>query len=168
MFDEYIIASSPIVGLFVNVLVQVLSFRFFRHLGLLKSIFLGFGTGFFVLLLLSLILSQQLVTSIFVQGLTYIALSYSYFNFINLGQTSRRIRILREFKSAPDGLSEEELLERYNSKEIIERRIERLLISKQIIIKNNNYYIGNPVMLLAAKFLVVLKIILLGKRSEFG
>jgi hypothetical protein len=164
---EIIIASVPIIGLFVNALIQVLSFRFFRHLGLLKSIFLGVGAGFFVLVLLSLILSQQWIISIFVQGLTYIALSYCYFHFINLGQTARRIRILREFYDAPNGLSCEELLMFYNSKEIIERRIERLLAGKQIIIKNDKYYIGNSFMLLAARLLVVLKIVLLGKKSEF-
>lgn len=95
------------------------------------------------------------------------ALSYCYFVFINLGETARRIRILKEVLDAPEGLSLEEILRRYNANEIIERRLQRLLVNGQIIIRDDKYYIGKPLMLWMAKIVVAFKFILLGKKSEF-
>ena len=95
-------------------------------------------------------------------------MGYCYFNYINLGETARRIRILREIYDSKEGLSMEEILKRYNAKEIIERRIKRLLKNRQIIYKDGKYYIGKPIMLVIAKIIVIMKVILLGKKSEFG
>jgi hypothetical protein len=66
-----------------------------------------------------------------------------------------------------NGLSGKEILERYNAKEIIEKRLSRLLKSRQIIHKNRKYYIGNPIMLFAASIIIFLKLFILGRRSEF-
>ena len=95
------------------------------------------------------------------------SLEYCYFNFINLGETARRIRILRELYDSKKGLSMAEILERYNAKNIVEKRLSRLINHGQIIDKNDKYYIGNPIMLLIARIIVTMKLILLGKKSEF-
>ena len=39
--------------------------------------------------------------------------------------------------------------------------------SGQIICKNNRYYVGKPVILFIAKIIIMMKIIILGKKSEF-
>ena len=91
----------------------------------------------------------------------------SYFHFINLGETARRIRILRELHEPPDGLTLDGLLARYNAQEIIERRISRLIETHQIVLRDGRYFIGKPFVLWMARSLVVLKFILLGKHSEF-
>ena len=77
-------------------------------------------------------------------------------------QTARRIRILTELKDVPGGFSLRQILERYNSREVIERRLNRLIDHGQITDKNGRYYIGNPSILIIAKILVV------AKRFVFG
>lgn len=94
-------------------------------------------------------------------------MGYCYFHFINLGETARRIRILRELYDRKEGLSMEEIFKRYNAKEIFERRIARLINNGQIIYKDGKYYIGKPIMLLMAKMIVTMKLILLREKSEF-
>jgi hypothetical protein len=99
--------------------------------------------------------------------LIYAALGYCYFHFINLGETARRIRILRELYEAPDGLPLEGILERYNAKHIVEMRLRRLIHNGQIVERDGRYYIGSPVMLLIARSITLLKVVILKKKSEF-
>jgi predicted transcriptional regulator len=94
-------------------------------------------------------------------------LGFCYLNVISLGETARRIRIIRELYNSRDGLSLEEILQRYNSQEILERRINRLMDSGQITHQNGRYYIGKQFVLIVAKLLVIMKQIVLGKKSEF-
>lgn len=165
---------TPVIGLVINASVQMLSFRFVAKLGLLKSEYIGFVAGLFSIFLIEFyILSTVLIPVIEITALlitnliTYTALGFCYFSFVNLGETARRIRILRELYDSKAGLSMEELLQRYNAKEIIERRINRLVNNGQIIYKDGRYYIGSPVMLSMAKIIVMMKMLLLNKRSEF-
>lgn len=165
---------NPVACLVINILSQVLCVRCFSKIGLLKSVFIGFVLGFLGLVLsmaffypeISLSIEERLA-DFAVQAITYAAFGYCYFHFLNLGETARRIRILRELSESNGGLTREQLLERYNAGEIIERRLTRLLGNGQILRKSDAYYIGSPVVLLMAKALVFLKFILLGKKSEF-
>ena len=166
---------SAIIGLVVNVIVQICSFRYVRKLDLLISIFFGFIVGICTLLFVEwwyftkiiLPLSER-IFSIFVNIITYFALGYGYFHFVNLGETARRIRILRELIDSENGLSINEIFQRYNARDIIEVRINRLIKNGQIICKNNRYYIGKPFVLWMAKIITTLKFIILGRRGEFG
>ena len=97
----------------------------------------------------------------------YCSLGYCYFHFINLGITARRIRILRELYTSPGGLTLSELLQRYNAGNMITARLERLLNSGQIVLRDNRYHIGRPVMLFMSRSIVAMKLLILGKRSEF-
>lgn len=97
--------------------------------------------------------------------ISYSALGSCFFNFVTLGETGRRIRILRELCDLKEGLSIDELISRYNAKEIVKRRISRLLEHGQIIFKNGRYYIGSPTVLFMAKFISPMKILLLGRKN---
>jgi hypothetical protein len=109
----------------------------------------------------------EFVGQIAVSTMTYIALGYCYFHFINLGETARRIRIVRELWESEDGLSMDELLKRYNASEIINVRLQRMMSKKQIVFRDGRYYIGKPIMLYISKAIVMMKLILLGRRGEF-
>ena len=85
------------------------------------------------------------------------------FSFINLGETARRIRILRELHSHKGGLDRDEILGLYNAREITENRVDRLLASGQIVMSEDRYYIGKPFMLFIAKGMYFLKSIIFGK-----
>jgi len=160
--------------MFINALVQVISFRTIARLGLLRSEYLGFSVGWVSLLICefrsfyAFSAPGKDYTAIFVTNLiTYASLGYCYFHFINLGETARRIRILRELYDAKAGLSMEEIIERYSAGEIIEKRITRLTNHGQIILKDGGYFIGNSSMLFMAKVILFMKILLLGRRNEF-
>ncbi|OIO38381.1 MAG: hypothetical protein AUJ75_02940 [Candidatus Omnitrophica bacterium CG1_02_49_10] len=131
----------PIAAIAVNVISQILCYRYLFRGKLLKSLLAGFITGGIFML------SSPSLNGFIV----YLALSNVYFHFMNMGETARRIRILRELASSKDGLTLEELLKRYNAEEIIERRLKRLMDNRQISLKNGRYYIENPVMLYIAK-----------------
>ncbi len=171
---QYLHILIPIIGLILNVSIQVLGFRGMPRLTLLKSVAVGFLSGFMSVIMFeyyvvfSLPTSPQDILSGFITNLLiYTALGYCYFHFINLGETARRIRLLRELYDAPEGFSLEEILERYNAKHIGDMRIRRLIHNNQIIEQDGRYYIGSPVMLFIAKSITILKFIILGKMSEF-
>lgn len=98
--------------------------------------------------------------------ITFTSLAYSYFHFVNLGVTARRIRLLIELMDLNDGLTLDEILLRYNAKEMVKNRLDRLLRSGQVIEKDSRYFIGKPVMLLMSNIIVLMKILVLGKKSE--
>lgn len=161
----------PIVSLTINVATQILVFRLLKQAGMLKSVFIGFFSGFLTLLALHLILILTVKDSsayLFIANiLIYSALGYCYFHFINLGETARRIRILNEIYYSDGGLTVEEILKRYNSEIIIDARLNRLLANNQLRFLNNRYFIRNSLMLCITKVIVFMKLIIVGKVSEF-
>jgi len=173
MLLNYLQVINSVIGLIVNMLVQVISLRYISNLGLLKSVYVGAVTGLVSVCTVETYISMSMFQSLnkfsatlIANFIIYMSLCYCYFHFINLGETARRIRILREIYDSEEGLSMTEILERYNAKEIFEKRINRLLNNGQIVDKNGKYYIGNPVMLLIAKVIVTMKIFLIGKKCE--
>lgn len=173
MFVDYLQLVIPVMGLGVNVLTQVLVFRNFVKIGLLKSEYIGFLAGVLAAFLVELyVLHLQAMpvihsAAIFVSNLViYSSLGYVYFHFVALGETARRIRILRELYDARDGLSLEQILQRYNAKEIFENRINRLIQNGQIILRKDSYYIGNPSMLLITRIIIIFKSVILGRSGE--
>lgn len=165
--------TAPILGLLVNTLVQILTCRLIKSVGLLKSVVGGFVIGFATVMacgiawyLTAMPDVMELMGQSALNLLTYVALGYCYFHFINLGETARRIRILRELQESENGLTLEGILERYNAFSIINVRLQRMISNKQIVLQEGRYYIGNPVMLYMAKILILLKWILLRRRSE--
>ncbi len=166
--------TAPILGLFVNTLVQILACRLIKSVGLLKSVVLGFVIGFATVMACGIASYQtampdvmELIGQSALNLLTYVALGYGYFHFINLGETARRIRILRELLESKDGLTLEAILERYNASGIIKARLQRMHNNKQIVLRQGRYFIGKPSLLYIAKTIVLLKWILLSRQSEF-
>ena len=156
----------PIVSLAVNASSQILIARHASNSSLLKSVILGFMLGIMGLFIFEIVLLDRRASFI-ANTITYAALSYSYFAFVNLGETARRIRILRELANSEDGLTVKELIRLYNAKEIIEKRIRRLIKTGQVRYAGGRYYINKPVMLLASRIVVGMKLLILRKKSEF-
>ena len=164
---QYIYILTPLVSFMLNVALQILVARNIKSFGLLKSIIASFCAGGAFLIIIEVVLSDSL-PSIAANIMIYAALGYCYFHFVNLGETARRIRILREIGEEDDGLSVDGLLKRYSARQIIEKRLARLLDNGQIVLKDNRYYIGNPVMLSISRIILFLKYFVLGKKSEFS
>ena len=169
--DNRILVLLPIVAFAVNVSVHILVFRFRLVKSMLKAIVAGFAVG---LLFLWIALAGLAWTApgeasyvvYFTLGtLTYGLLGYNYFHFTNLGETARRIRILREFVEH-GSMSAKELLTHYNSAEIIRVRLGRLVRSSQIeIAQSGAMRIKDRSVLRMANMMVMLKCILLAKKE---
>ena len=164
----------PLLSFTVNGLFQVVWYRLRAEDGLLKSECLGFVWGllfFFIMHISSYVSDRNTSLDIFfiiiANFLIYLTLSYCYFHFINLCLTARRIRLVRDLFDSLNGLTLDEILKNYNASKILEKRTRRLLNSGQIFERNGRYFIGNPMMLFAAYSLVLLKLVFLGKGSEY-
>lgn len=165
--------AAPVIGLLINCLIQIASFRAFNKIGLLKSVFVGFFFGLLGLLVIEYFVFVQAADKSYVllsgvsNLIAYGALGYCYFHFVNLSETARRIRIMREIYDSDTGLTGDEILKRYNAKEIIDKRLIRLFDNSQVIEKDGKLYIGKPALLLISKLISGMKSFLLGKDSEF-
>jgi len=166
---------SPIFGLVLNIILQILSHRFVSRLGLLRSIFLGFGIGFVFVVGWEILRFNQgyyygvedFWAILGVNAITYGFLGYCYYSVIGLGETARRIRLLKDLYVAPEGLSQKEILARYSAKDMVDMRLGRLIHNGQVKVVDGRYFIGKPLMLFLAKFAIFMKLMVLGKRSEF-
>ena len=166
---------SPVFGLIINVAIQLLGCRYIERLGVLKSIFTGFLCGIGIVFVTDITYCfsakpplMECFAQLSLSTVTYIALGYCYFHFINLGETARRVRIAIELWESEIGLSMDEILKRYNALMIINVRLQRMISNKQIVHRDGRYYISKPIMLYLAKAIVIMKLILLNKRSEFS
>jgi hypothetical protein len=144
-------ALSPVVCLVINVLSQLMVFRFFYKDKdkIFQSVFLGFffgSVGFWVIK----IFGHAFDIFVCEDLLTYCLLGYGYFHFINLTQTARRIRILTEIKESSHGLTYEEVLKRYNAREVLERRIARLKDHGQVVCRQGRYVLADRFLLAGA------------------
>lgn len=173
--SDYLLALSPLAGLALNSLSLLLIYRLRPAQGLLRSEYLCFGVGAAAVMAVNAFAMylephrelQRIVGHVILTNLSYAALGYCHFHFVNLGETARRIRLLRELHQAGGTLAHAELLARYNSSEIVGKRISRLIRSGQIVLQNGRYFIGNRTLLRIALFIVGLKVFLLGKTSEY-
>lgn len=165
---------SPVAGLAANVAVQLSCSRLLPRWSLLRSVIVGFAIGFACTIVIDSTLFRislqpmPRIAGVFTTNiLTYIALGYCYFHFVNLGETARRIRILKEIRESENGLTMEEILSRYNAAAILRYRLDRLLRKGQIIYRDGRYFLGKPTMLFMARIILLMKQIVTGKRSEF-
>jgi hypothetical protein len=145
----------------VNVTTQFYVMR--RSGSLLASLVAGFGVGGAVVLLLDYL---ALPTGIPLRDgvlialanlLAYACFGYVYFHFANLGETARRIRIMREIDQSPYGLTAEEIIARYNAQSIIEKRLGRLLSKHQIIQREGRFFYAKGQVYYIAKMLSAAK-----------
>ena len=169
MIEDYLGVFNSIIALLINVITQILCLRYVVN-GLLKSIFLGFVFGLLGLLIVQLYAASQnieFLLGLMVNIVIYSLFGYCYFHFINLGETARRVRILRELYGSNEGLTLDEILKRYDAEAMVELRLQRLISSEQVILKDERLHAGRPIVLFLSKVIVLMKLILLGQKSEF-
>lgn len=98
--------------------------------------------------------------------LTYIALAFGYWTFLNLNLTSVRIRIIRELLHRPNGASRAELLQQYSAEEFLQRRLERLHVgSNQFSYSDGRWRLRKRTLLFVALTLRALRMLIIPKRA---
>ena len=140
------------------------------RLSVVKSLLLGYAVGLIGLTALSLLVNSPSDKEGEFWALTvadvvlFTVASYCWFHYVNIGEASVRIRILREIAEAGCDLSREEVLSRYNAQTILESRLERLVQSGQLKECESRYFLGKPRLIHVARIFDFLKLIVLGKR----
>jgi len=175
MAENLLHVIIPVLGLFVNIFFQIMGVRCVASVDYYKSIAYGFWLGLFVVLA-----SEAVFLLLGVKGLSdllalsaanltvYLLIAFSYFAFINLGVSSLRVRLLDELDQSAEGLSINEILKRYNSREIIKNRVEKLEKMGQLIRKDDRYFVGRSTALLMVKILELLKLVVLGRKPRIA
>jgi hypothetical protein len=164
----------PVAGFCANVLSQVLLVRIFPRGGLLRSVVAGCLAGMTILLAAEWWRwgdgpggSGESAALAAANLLIYGAASYCYFHVVNLGETARRIRILREIRLAGGALTLDAIRRRYGASEMLDRRIGRLVGTGQLTARDGRLFGGKPLMRVFSILLVAAKFAFLGKGSEF-
>jgi len=169
--DLALLVTSP-AWFAVYVALQLAACRL-TGLGVLRSEYLGFAVGLAGVAATSLALAPAAPSPAEAAGglaanlLLFAALAYCYFHFVNLAITARRIRLLLELAAAPGGLSLGEIVARYGARDMVAKRLLRLEGSGQIRVRDGRYVLDAPVMHGIVRVMLALKLLLLGKRSEF-
>jgi hypothetical protein len=129
------ILIAPAVAAAATIAGHVLASRAWPMLGIYRAQLLGIATGAVLLALItvpSLDYAPDSAGRAAANVLIYLCFCYVYFHFNNMGETARRIRLLRELVSAGRPLALAEITERYGANEIVERRLGRLLAAGQV------------------------------------
>jgi hypothetical protein len=156
------ILIPPIIGGAVNLGVQLWFCRSGK-VGLLGSIVLGFVAGFAATLLAHALPGTTSLWSAAPANLViYAAGGYTYFHLLNMGETARRVRLLRELAGAPDGLTTAELAARYNSAEMLARRLDRLVSQGVVRQENGRLYLEKRGVLVMTGMVGLFKRVVLG------
>jgi len=81
----------------------------------------------------------------------YLALAWGYFNFVNVTIASLRVRLLGELWAAGRPLPRAALLDGYNSRQVIDIRIDRLVRGGHLVDRDGRYFLGKRRFLLVAR-----------------
>ncbi|NCW28327.1 MAG: hypothetical protein EBV83_08575 [Verrucomicrobia bacterium] len=174
MAPEWFYLVSPLIALAVMVVVQAVVLRRRRGEQFFGSVVAGFTAG-----LLTVLSSQAVLLLIFPRNpdrwvlalvanpTIYVMLAYCFYNFINLGHASIRIRIFKECDDRGGFIKYEELQAVYDEKRIQEARLQRLLESGDIVREGGRWKLVNPRFVPVAKIVFGLKKFVLRRESEF-
>jgi hypothetical protein len=137
---------APAIAAAVALVGHVAVLRWRPALGLYKAMVLGAGAGLLVLATLIAwagIETPDMAARALASALIYFCFCYVVFHFNNMGETARRIRLLRELVAAGRPLAFEEIVERYGANEIVQRRLDRLVGAGQVRAMDGRYVIAD-------------------------
>jgi len=171
---EWYFLASPVLALVVMVVVQAVVLHLRRGERFFGSVISGFLAGALVVVGLQAALLtvfprdlDRWVLALVANPAIYAMLSYCFFNFINLGHASIRIRIFKECDERGGFISHEELRAVYDEELIKEARLQRLLEGGDVEQINGRWKLINPRLVPVAKVVFGLKRFVLRRASEF-
>lgn len=168
------VAAAPLVGLVINMVLHVSVSHARPSLGFIARAALGLLGGAVATGAMSIIgLAGQPVSPLdagllaLLGIVTYLALGFGYFNFVNLNVTSLRIRLLRELLDRhPEGLVRDEIVRHYGAQTVLRLRLERLIGAGHVVCREDRYYTGRRGVLFIAHFFTLLRRIVIPSRPS--
>ncbi len=172
MSGEWILTVAPVVGLVANVSTQLASVRIL-HGKLAASIIAGFVCGIAATFALNVLGLAQMpphrtaAADEWCVGLvTYLALAFGFFAFLNLNITSLRIRVLRAVLRAGGSMDMNVLLNEYTPDERLHRRLERLENGGQICLEGDRWRLKSRLLLALARSVEALRVFILPAQAR--
>lgn len=163
------VVLAPVAGLAADCISQVLWARTARQSNPYTSLAVGILVGFAVAtaatgigLRTANLNAADSVALVMMNVAAYLALAFGYFNFVNLAIASLRIRLLCEIHDAGGSLPKTSLLAGYNTKEVIDLRLHRLVHGGHLIARDDVLTIGKPWFLRIAILYNALRWIIIG------
>jgi hypothetical protein len=128
------ILIAPLIGQFVNTIIQISWNHITKGKSYLSSIVWSFLFGWVVQVLLTCITlyhctasTQDWIGALGLNSMAALGFGYCYFTFVNLLKTSLRIRVLDELQGGrKTGMTKSELSRIYDTKDVTNMRIFRL------------------------------------------
>lgn len=174
MFDTYLfVAAAPVAGLAVDCLSHILICRALPRRGPYFALMLAFFPGLIATaavtlgawLSMSATLADLLDIGV-LNTLTYLALAWGYFHFVNLNIASLRIRILHDLAESGGNVLKSRLLAGYNTDSVIGLRIRRLVHGGHIVLRQGRYHSGKQRFLLIARIFDLMHWIIFGRKKS--
>jgi hypothetical protein len=162
---EWLLTFAPIIGLGTNCLTHILC-RKVLELRTGYTLVCGFLLG---LVIMAVAVAANVPAAISIAdlaglwatlGLTYVALAFGFWAFLNLNMTSLRIRMLRELLYSEHGMSRAELFCRYSAEEFLWRRLARLERSGDLALVDGRYRLGSQKLRYLDRCLKVLRAVI--------
>lgn len=168
-----VVVMAPIGGLVMYCVVHLILARARWGRPPYGPLIAGFFAGFAVTLVLTLLAALRggsrgadLVALTALEVLTYSALGWCYFHFVNLGVASLRIRVLEEIAEAGGSLSASDLGLLYDDVVMAENRIRRLHAGGHIVLRDDRFHNGRAFFRAIARTFVVLRWLIIGRSSS--
>lgn len=171
MRAEWLLTVAPIIGLGTNCLTHILcrkAFGFRTGYALVCGFFLGLSVMAVVVAgnLPAAISTGDLAGLWTALGLTYVALAFGFWAFLNLNMTSLRIRMLRELLHSDKGMSRAELFGRYSAEEFLRRRLARLERSGDLAPFEGQYSLGSRKLIFVDYCLRFFRAVIFGRATR--
>jgi hypothetical protein len=156
----------------LNLMAHLLAYRTTERY--VRSAIVGFAAGLIVLAIGEVLRFMAYPVGL-LEGLIllggdlaiYGCAAFLFFNFINAGESSIRIRILRELRAMEPPLTVTALLRVYNDLVILDTRLGRMIGNRQIECADGRYRLVARTLLRPARLFRFLKWLLLRRISEF-
>lgn len=160
----------PVSGLVLNAVLHVLLFKIFRDLTIVLADVIAFFIAIGAIIVANVSIGvvgdeSGIETTIqtFSNVAFFMVLGFLYFALINIGQSSLRIRVLSILTAHSDGLSPDEISEKYGNRDVVDLRLKRLLQNGQIREHNGTYFSAKPRLIYLALFFASFRRIIYGK-----
>jgi hypothetical protein len=168
-----LVVAAPVIGLAAYCVTQIVVARLATSGSPYRSLTIGFICGLVVVVILAGWAAGRMEISmadrigyLLLDLLTYLALAFGYFNFVNLTVASLRIRLLEELQKAGGRLPVETLMAAYDSRQVVAIRLDRLVRGGHLVENAGRLHVGRRPFLIVARIFDVLHWVIIGRGKK--